>query len=64
MCETHKASHGVSGLGTGVAQRLVLRDDASPEIAFKCKECGQSWTVDEDPNEWVYGHDCEAKPQD
>lgn len=29
-------------------------------IAYQCPECGQSWTVFDDPEEWAYGHDCEA----
>lgn len=29
-------------------------------IAYRCPECGQVWTTDDDPNEWAYGHDCEA----
>jgi len=33
----------------------------SPDaIAYKCPECGTVWTVTDDPNEWAYGHDCEA----
>lgn len=30
MCEEHKQSHGVPGLGTGIAQRLILDGDAPP----------------------------------
>lgn len=26
MCEPHKQSHGVPGVGTGIAQRLIYRD--------------------------------------
>lgn len=29
-------------------------------IAYRCPECCASWTVDDDPNEWAYGHDCEG----
>ena len=29
-------------------------------IAFLCKECGQVWTIWDDPDEWTSGHDCEA----
>lgn len=28
-------------------------------IAYRCPECGRTWTVNDDANEWVYGHDCE-----
>lgn len=28
-------------------------------IAYRCPECGKTWTVEDDPNEWAYGHDCE-----
>lgn len=28
-------------------------------IAYRCPECGREWTVDDDPQEWAYGHDCE-----
>jgi hypothetical protein len=28
--------------------------------AYRCPECGRAWTVLDDPNEWAYGHDCEA----
>lgn len=30
MCEAHKQSHGVPGLGTGIGQRLVLRGEEPP----------------------------------
>jgi len=30
-------------------------------IAFECEECGQWWTVFDDPEEWADGHDCEAE---
>jgi hypothetical protein len=29
------------------------------KIVFRCPECGRTWTVADDPNEWAYGHDCE-----
>lgn len=29
-------------------------------MAYRCPECGRGWTVLDDPNEWAYGHDCEA----
>jgi hypothetical protein len=35
-------------------ERLIVRR------AFRCPECGQTWTTDDDPNEWAYGHDCEV----
>lgn len=28
-------------------------------VAYHCPECGKTWTTDDDPNEWAYGHDCE-----
>lgn len=30
------------------------------KIAYRCPECGSTWTVTDDPNEWAYGHDCEV----
>jgi hypothetical protein len=30
------------------------------KIVYRCTECGRKWTVTDDPNEWVYGHDCEV----
>jgi hypothetical protein len=35
-------------------ERLIVR------LAFRCPECGQTWTTDDDPQEWAYGHDCEG----
>jgi hypothetical protein len=29
-------------------------------VVHHCPECGKSWRTNDDPNEWVYGHDCEA----
>jgi hypothetical protein len=40
--------------------RAGQRQPKRPAIAHQCPECGQVWTVDDDPNEWAYGHDCEA----
>lgn len=28
-------------------------------LVYRCPECGRSWTVDDDAQEWAYGHDCE-----
>jgi hypothetical protein len=35
-------------------ERLIVRR------AFRCPECGRTWTTDDDPQEWAYGHDCEG----
>lgn len=32
----------------------------SARVVFRCPECNQVWTADDDPNEWAYGHDCES----
>jgi hypothetical protein len=29
-------------------------------VAFHCPECDQKWTIFDDPDEWAFGHDCEA----
>jgi hypothetical protein len=34
--------------------------DRTP-IAYRCRECGRAWTIDDDPQEWAYGHDCEVE---
>jgi hypothetical protein len=47
------------GNGT-MAAAMPLPETKRPAIAHRCPECEQMWTVDDDPNEWVYGHDCEA----
>ncbi len=39
------------------------RKSAAPtryRIAFHCPECDRTWTTADDPDEWAYGHDCEA----
>lgn len=30
------------------------------KIVYQCPECKCEWTVNDDPNEWTYGHDCES----
>lgn len=29
-------------------------------IVYKCPECGQTWRMSDDPNDWSFGHDCEV----
>ncbi len=29
-------------------------------VVWRCVECGRSWTWQDDPNEYQYGHDCEV----
>ena len=38
----------------------VVRTPRPPRTVFKCPECGLTATTETDPNEWVYGHDCEV----
>jgi len=39
---------------------ITLLTERTPSIAFRCPECGGTWSTEDDPNEWAYGHDCEA----
>lgn len=29
-------------------------------VVYRCPECGRTWTVEDDPIEFAYGHDCEV----
>jgi hypothetical protein len=39
---------------------MIFVCERKPAIAYRCAECGKSWTTSDDSNEWAFGHDCEA----
>lgn len=66
-------SHATNRIGNSVSSRrynesmndtytkavMSLVDDIlKPAYKFRCPECGQTFT---DPEEYAYGHDCEAE---
>jgi hypothetical protein len=34
---------------------------SAAKAVFHCPECKRTWTIEDDPNEWAYGHDCEVE---
>jgi hypothetical protein len=42
-----------AGTTKGQTMRIRISD-----IAHRCDECGKTWRVWEDAEQWAYGHDC------
>lgn len=40
------------------AVKSLVNDILKPAYKYRCPECGQTFT---DPEEYAYGHDCEAE---